>query len=125
MTSSNDYRVCQDCGKTKHRNEFGGPTSPYPTLCNPCFLVFKRLNTRFAVYGLSVDDYEWFLEHQNNACALCQKPPKQKYALVVDHDHLDGTVRGLLCQRCNGMLSGPRQNPDWLRRAYEYTTQPR
>jgi Recombination endonuclease VII len=42
-------------------------------------------------------------------------------ALVVDHCHLTGRVRGLLCARhCNLMLGHARDNTTVLARAIEY-----
>lgn len=46
------------------------------------------------------------LEHQNGICAICStvsRRPLVPYVqdLVLDHDHVTGIVRGLLCQRHN------------------------
>lgn len=41
------------------------------------------------------------LANQDYGCALCGKPEDPRKALCVDHDHLTGTVRGLLCSGCN------------------------
>lgn len=53
-----------------------------------------------ARYGLTPEDYESLLNMQNGACAICQRHPRKR-RLAVDHDHADGHVRGLLCDRCN------------------------
>lgn len=46
---------------------------------------------------------------QNNRCAICLSPEKRKMygekpRLVVDHNHVTGKVRELLCASCNGRL---------------------
>lgn len=61
----------------------------------------SQLRTR---YGLTVDQYDAMLEAQGGLCALCDSPPQVR-RLSVDHDHLTGAVRGLLCGRCNLALA--------------------
>lgn len=43
------------------------------------------------------------LQQQGGVCALCGLPvdPKEKGALVLDHDHETGQVRGALHRSCN------------------------
>jgi Recombination endonuclease VII len=50
-------------------------------------------------YGISVAEYDALLAKQGGVCAICRKRSKRR--LCVDHCHLTGTVRGLLCDRCN------------------------
>lgn len=38
-----------------------------------------------------------YAEAQNYACAIC----KRHADLVVDHNHVSGEIRGLLCHTCN------------------------
>ncbi len=60
----------------------------------------SRLKTR---YGMSIQDYDDMVKEQNGVCAICFNPPK-KFDLHVDHDHSNGKVRKLLCQKCNVAL---------------------
>ena len=48
-------------------------------------------------YGIDQSDYELMYDTQNGCCAIC----KLKIALVIDHCHSSGQVRGLLCNGCN------------------------
>ena len=43
-------------------------------------------------------------KEQNGNCAICGLPELMQ-RLSVDHNHKTGTVRGLLCKRCNTRLS--------------------
>lgn len=52
-------------------------------------------------YGITRDDYERIRTQQGGVCACCQNPPKPGARLYVDHDHVTGQVRGLLCHLCN------------------------
>ena len=51
-------------------------------------------------YGLAPHEYKMLFDRQGGACAICAEPPTGK-DLAVDHDHITGRVRGLLCGRCN------------------------
>jgi hypothetical protein len=56
-------------------------------------------------YGITLSQYEEILVLQNGRCAGCQKHESEfKKALCVDHDHITGKIRGLLCVRCNRAL---------------------
>jgi Recombination endonuclease VII len=48
---------------------------------------------------MSRADYDALLESQGGVCAVCGKPSKK--TLCVDHCHSTGTIRGLLCRKCN------------------------
>jgi hypothetical protein len=70
-------------------------------------------------YGLTHDEYMVLLEAQGGACAICGDSG-QRRALAVDHDHVTGAVRGLLCDRCNPMLGYARDDIAVLEAAIEY-----
>ena len=53
-------------------------------------------------YGISRADYDALLKRQGGVCAICAKPSKR--TLCVDHCHVIGTIRGLLCHNCNTAL---------------------
>lgn len=46
-------------------------------------------------------------DKQGARCAICKKPESHfMKRLAVDHDHTDGSVRGLLCFPCNKFKVG-------------------
>lgn len=77
-------------------------------------------------YGLTSEDYGRMLAEQGSVCAICFKPeiritPKGDLTtLHVDHDHVTGKVRALLCYKCNSMLGGVDDSPEILRAAADY-----
>jgi Recombination endonuclease VII len=54
-------------------------------------------------YGLTDAEYDGIWEDQGGVCAICGQPPTNNL-LAVDHDHVTGRVRGLLCAPCNRHL---------------------
>jgi len=51
-------------------------------------------------YGITLEMYDTMLAKQHGVCAICFGDNKGE-VLVVDHNHITGKVRGLLCQMCN------------------------
>lgn len=72
----------------------------------------SRLKNR---YGLTTEEFNLMLKLQHNTCAICINP-----AVVVDHDHVTGKVRGLLCSQCNAALGFLEDNIVYLKNAIEY-----
>jgi hypothetical protein len=77
----------------------------------------KKL-ARFKLYGLSPAAYLELVASQDERCAICRKKPDK--ILAVDHDHVTGKVRGLLCQCCNLALGQAKDSPSILRAAAHY-----
>jgi hypothetical protein len=68
-------------------------------------------------YGLSLADYRALQARQGHACAICRKVTR---ALCIDHCHVTGRVRGLLCRSCNSALGFYADDPRLLRAALAY-----
>jgi hypothetical protein len=71
-------------------------------------------------YGITIDDYDHMFEKQRGVCAICGEPRPEERTLHVDHDHLTGAVRGLLCFRCNNSLGDLRDDRELVQRAADY-----
>jgi Recombination endonuclease VII len=72
-------------------------------------------------YGITIDDYNQMFIDQRGCCAICETPQYQtNKRLHVDHDHVTGKVRGLLCHNCNLTLGRLKENIDVLRKAIRY-----
>ncbi len=53
-------------------------------------------------YGITIDDFKKILLDQCNCCAICYLKFSDYQRLIhVDHCHVSGVVRGLLCSKCN------------------------
>ncbi|WP_458682261.1 endonuclease VII domain-containing protein [Prescottella equi] len=76
-------------------------------------------------YGITSEEYWAIYAHQGGRCAICQRATGARKKLSVDHCHATGTVRGLLCQKCNrDVLGHLRDSVEALGRAADYLRYP-
>jgi hypothetical protein len=56
-------------------------------------------------FGITIEDYEELLNIQGHQCKICGRTPEEEgKSLAVDHCHVSGKIRGLLCYTCNTTL---------------------
>lgn len=73
-----------------------------------------------AKYGITLADFERMNDAVGSACEICGEACQSGRRLAVDHDHVTGAVRGLLCGNCNRGLGMFRDRPELLVAAAEY-----
>ena len=76
-----------------------------------------------ARYGVTVDHVEALKAAQGGKCAVCgtdEPGGRGGGRWYVDHDHVSGAVRGLLCNHCNLGLGHFRDNVEALQAAIRY-----
>lgn len=88
---------------------------------DPFYYRNKKL---LKMYGITHEQYMEMHRAQGGVCKICRKPEKrvlydQTPLLVVDHDHVTKTNRGLLCAGCNGKL-GAIEDQNFLATALAY-----
>lgn len=75
---------------------------------DPVFKAYCRTRHLALRYGLSRETYMDLLEQQEHCCMLCGNSALDVngrfHNLCVDHDHVTGRIRGLLCKFCNSKL---------------------
>lgn len=73
---------------------------------------------RKSQYGMTHEDFEIRLKKQNNRCMICKK----LFVKIpnVDHCHVTGKTRDLLCSSCNSILGQAHDSEDILLSAIEY-----
>lgn len=71
-------------------------------------------------YGITPEIYEELLQKQNGVCAICKQKCNYKSRLSIDHSHVTGKVRGLLCGNCNTSIGKFQDNIEVLKSAISY-----
>jgi hypothetical protein len=82
----------------------------------------------FIASGVPVAEIPALVEEaESGLCHICGQRPvdrgvqnKGAQRLQVDHDHVTGRYRGLLCTKCNTTLGLMDDNPEWLMTAAAY-----
>ena len=82
------------------------------------FKYFKN-GRLFRNYGITLDEFDIMYKNQNGKCHLCQDEIIGR-EVKVDHCHMTGKVRKLLCHQCNTSLGLLKEDPELFYRAAEY-----
>ena len=76
---------------------------------------------RKKLYNLSVEEYEDMYAAAEGCCEVCGvKESTLSRRLAVDHCHVTGKIRGLLCSKCNTALGQLDDNLDKITALYSY-----
>lgn len=71
-------------------------------------------------YGITPEDYDEMHAAQGGVCAICLGDCPTGRRLAVDHCHETGSVRGLLCLKCNTGIGKFGDSPELLLAAADY-----
>jgi len=137
MSDDNATLKCVECNRTKKLHLFykRGTKRGYTKECKSCYkkgeAYANALERRYLKgFGITLAEYENLLDEQGGRCFICRKRPGRR-RLAVDHDHerertgtMRGSVRGLLCGKCNEFLGHLGDNPDLGRNLIEYLERP-
>lgn len=108
-------RLCLYCGKPVTDR------TRQAELHRECIPLHTKNYIFARTYGITLQEYEALSTYQKNQCAICKNLSEN---LHVDHDHISGNVRGLLCGICNRALGGFRDDPEILINARDYLVMP-
>lgn len=70
-------------------------------------------------YSITLEQFEEMLHKQGYRCLICECKVKLEL-FGVDHCHVTGKVRGILCRACNAGLGHFKDNPKVVARALLY-----
>jgi hypothetical protein len=124
------HRYCPGCDCLKSVDQFvrtKAKTSGFHTYCKTChkqqvreaagrlYGGMREYHLRYR-YGIGQMEFDELLAAQGGMCAICGKENPQH----VDHDHVTGYIRGILCFNCNGGLGHFRDNIAHMTKATAY-----
>ena len=130
-------KTCRVCKKQKDELQFylckrkGGNPKARHTECKQCAITRVKANhdpvkARRAhlrrKYDISLEEYEQLLLLQGGKCAVCPATEAggKHNVFCVDHDHVTGKIRELLCMDCNIVLGIIKDSPEHLGRLASY-----
>jgi len=113
-----EFRTCESCKGSKPDSQFQRTLQKSGTvgrrlICKECKSILDTARKR----GLSVDAVKWLLATAPS-CAICKKPFTNRPR--VDHCHVTGRTRALLCDGCNKGIGMMEESPAILEAAAEY-----
>lgn len=110
---------CAACREIKPIDQFHAASrgkGRHHSYCKQCRSAMARDSHLQRSYGLDREGLQRLIDGQGGVCAICRERPPEH----VDHDHLTGEVRGVLCFNCNGGLGQFRDRQDVMRTAIDY-----
>lgn len=130
---------CPKCKETKDIGFFyksAARYDGYDCYCKTCQKKTKqtpkgiKMNRdahRKFMFGVTGNEYDTMVKHQNGVCAICGNPETKIHhmsgrvqELSVDHNHETGKVRELLCFGCNLVIAHAQEDIGILSKAITY-----
>jgi len=116
-------KKCISCGEIKSVSEFHfyKNRNKYHSLCFICkkekFKEYQKNTGRFKRYGITKEKYDEMVLVQNNKCYICEN---HQEVLYIDHNHITGEIRKLLCRDCNSALGLLKENKKTINNMKKY-----
>lgn len=115
--------LCLTCGKEFNNSAAGcGRTHYCSDDCRPNRVLRNRKYRKTRVYS-KLDKHSLkcrLFEEQEGLCAICPERGDSPASMCLDHDHVTGKARGLLCSKCNSAFGFARESPDIIRALLYY-----
>lgn len=117
--------VCKECVKQyseENKEKVRKYKSEYYYANREKCIEKDRKNKLKKKYNVTVEWYDAQLKAQNGKCLICETTEGggRSSSLHVDHDHVTGEVRGLLCRSCNTGIGLFKENTELLKNAIKY-----
>jgi hypothetical protein len=120
------YPVCRVCNRIRVKEHHARPESKekHKQWYNKTYKPIARNSYYLKKYGITLEQYDELFRNQQGKCKICLGPPTRKVGKFdnfdVDHDHISGKVRGLLCSKCNIGIGYFQDSKELLKKALLY-----
>lgn len=136
-------KICKECQELKDFSNFGkhaGCRDGFRPECKECTSAYHKVNRpkyaggvsrKYSLkknFGITPEQYDQMLISQGGRCKICGGSESasgrwDSNFLCVDHDHVTGEIRGLLCHPCNTGLGFFKDDTGRLEAAINYLKQ--
>ena len=106
--------TCKDCVAANTRAHYARKKD------NPTYKAKKKNSYIKSRYGITADEYDQRKEEQDHKCGICKTELQDGNATHLDHDHVTGKLRGMLCNPCNRALGYFKDDINILEKARDY-----
>lgn len=115
-------KCCIDCKEYKNADEYYNNKFGKISVCKSCShkrsKVYHKDIYRYKKYGITKEEFEKLETRHSSTCPICEKPLIGE--IHIDHCHISGKVRGILCGKCNKGLGQFDDNIIFLTNAIKY-----
>ncbi len=119
--ATDTHKYCRRCKTFKLLEDFRKrPKNNYwEAYCYSCAKEYQQEWKRKQFYGMTKEQYDEALINHGRKCAMCGRYDE----LIIDHCHVTGKFRGLICRFCNFILGRFKDDPNILDKAKKYLNQ--
>jgi hypothetical protein len=130
-------KPCTKCGQDKPFIEYYKDSKIKNGHYGECKACIKKRSTQWKLnnpeqvresqlknlYGITAQEYNTLIEDQSGRCAICSKDFQSSKHTHLDHCHLTGKIRGILCSNCNRGIGLLKDSVQILENAVQYLNQ--
>ena len=127
--SEHDTYRCSDCNKARLKHGYFKNHEDSKVkrreYSKKNYELTKEVKHSFTIkskFGITKKHYNEMEAASFGACEICKMPDSAGRKLSVDHNHVTGVIRGLLCTKCNAAIGALKTDAgiELLQNAIEY-----
>ena len=120
-------KICTGCRQLKPKKDYYVRSNGRPqSKCKECYNRDRQVGSgglwtgEGTAYGIPLKELRKIFLDQGERCACCKTQEFGARGPCVDHCHVTGVIRGILCNSCNAGLGLLGDTAEDLRRALTY-----